>query len=43
LFIGNLSFGEGEVEAMDAVRLGVLAGSAVAAMAGFAWLRALRA
>ena len=41
LFIGGLSFGEG-VE-MDAAKLGVLMGSAVAAVAGFGLLRALRA
>ena len=40
LFIGGLSFGEGA--AMNSVRLGVLAGSAVAALAGFAVLRRLR-
>ena len=40
LFIGGLSFGEGE--AMNAVRLGVLAASAVAALVGFAVLRAAR-
>ena len=41
LFIGGLSFGEGAQ--MDAVLLGVLAASAVAAVAGFAVLRTLRA
>ncbi len=41
LFIGGLSFGEGP--AMNAVRLGVLLGSAIAALAGFALLRAVRA
>ena len=41
LFIGGLSFGEGP--AMNAVRLGVLLGSAIAALAGFAVLRAVRA
>ncbi len=40
LFIGGLSFGEGAT--MNAVRLGVLAGSAVAAVGGFAVLRSLR-
>ncbi|MBC7737067.1 MAG: Na+/H+ antiporter NhaA [Candidatus Saccharibacteria bacterium] len=40
LFIGGLSFGEGAT--MNSVRLGVLAGSAVAALAGFAVLRSLR-
>jgi Na+:H+ antiporter, NhaA family len=40
LFIGGLSFGEGE--RMDAVRLGVLAASGVAALAGFALLRGKR-
>lgn len=41
LFIGGLSFGDGPQ--MDAVRLGVLAASALAALAGFALLRGLRA
>ena len=41
LFIGGLSFGEGAQ--MDAVRLGVLTASAVAAVAGFVVLRAQRA
>ena len=41
LFIGGLSFGDGAQ--MDAVRLGVLVASGVAAMAGFALLRGLRA
>ena len=41
LFIGGLSFGEGAQ--MDAVRLGVLAASGLAALAGFALLRAKRA
>ena len=40
LFIGGLSFGEGPE--MDAVRLGVLVASGVAALAGFAVLRASR-
>jgi Na+:H+ antiporter, NhaA family len=40
LFIGGLSFGEGPE--MDAVRLGVLMASFVAAGAGYALLRALR-
>ena len=40
LFIGGLSFGEGAQ--MDAVRLGVLTASALAAVAGFAVLRGLR-
>ena len=40
LFIGGLSFGEGEL--MDEVRLGVLLASAVAALAGFALLRSRR-
>ena len=41
LFIGGLSFAEGTQ--MDAVRLGVLVASGVAALAGFALLRASRA
>jgi NhaA family Na+:H+ antiporter len=41
LFIGGLSFGEGTQ--MDAVRLGVLAASGLAALAGFTLLRAKRA
>jgi NhaA family Na+:H+ antiporter len=41
LFIGGLSFGEGE--AMNAVRLGVLAASGLAAVAGFAVLWSARA
>ena len=41
LFIGGLSFAEGAQ--MDAVRLGVLVASAVAALAGFTLLRASRA
>ena len=40
LFIGGLSFGEGEL--MDEVRLGVLFASAIAALAGFALLRSRR-
>jgi NhaA family Na+:H+ antiporter len=40
LFIGGLSFGEGAQ--MDAVRLGVLVASGTAALAGFAWLRAVK-
>ncbi len=40
LFIGGLSFGEGAQ--MDAVRLGVLAASGLAALAGFALLRGRR-
>lgn len=40
LFIGGLSFGDGSE--MNAVRLGVLAASAMAAVAGFAVLRAGR-
>ena len=40
LFIGGLSFGDGA--AMNGVRLGVLAASAFAALAGFALLRASR-
>jgi NhaA family Na+:H+ antiporter len=40
LFIGGLSFGEGPQ--MDAVRLGVLVASGTAALAGFAWLRAVK-
>ena len=39
LFIGSLSFGDGPQ--MDAVRLGVLTASALAAVAGFALLRGL--
>ncbi len=41
LFIGGLSFAEGNQ--MDAVRLGVLAASGVAAVGGFGLLRLLRA
>ena len=40
LFIGGLSFGEGTE--MDAVRLGVLVASGLAALAGFALLRSRR-
>jgi NhaA family Na+:H+ antiporter len=41
LFIGGLSFSDGPQ--MDAVRLGVLLASTVAAVAGFTLLRATRA
>lgn len=39
LFIGGLAFGEGE--AMNAVRLGVLGASTLAAILGLSWLRML--